>query len=102
MSRIQKILEMLETSGKDSFLQHALSLEYIKMGLYEDALVNFIDLLEREPHYVGSYYHLGKLYEKLNQQEKAVSVYERGMEEAKKVKDQHSYNELLAAKEELE
>jgi Tfp pilus assembly protein PilF len=102
MSRIEKIIEMMEVSGKDSFLQHALSLEYIKVGLFEQALVNFVELLEREPNYVGSYYHLGKLYEKLNQPEKAVSVYERGMEEAKKVKDQHSYNELQAAKEELE
>lgn len=102
MSRIEKIIEMMETSGKDSFLQHALSLEYIKIGLLEEALSNFLDLLQREPQYVGSYYHLGKLYEKLNQPEKAMLTYEKGMEEAKKVKDQHSYNELQSAREELE
>ena len=62
MSRIEKILEMLQTSEKDSFLQHALALEYIKIGENEKALILFTELLEREPGYVGSYYHLGKLY----------------------------------------
>jgi tetratricopeptide (TPR) repeat protein len=102
MSRIEKIIEMLNDSGNDSFLQHALALEYIKIGNDEEALNNFTLLLDRDPQYVGSYYHLGKLYEKLNQPEKAINTYERGMEEAKKVKDQHSYNELQGAKDELE
>ena len=29
MSRIEKLIEFIETSGKDSFLQHALALEYL-------------------------------------------------------------------------
>lgn len=93
---------MLKSVGKDSFLQHALALEYIKIGHFDEALLHFIDLLEREPTYVGSYYHLGKLYEKLNNLDKAIFTYEKGMLEAQKGKDLHSYNELLAAKEELE
>ena len=32
MSRIDKLKEYMETSGVDSFLQHALALEYIKTG----------------------------------------------------------------------
>jgi hypothetical protein len=31
MSRIEKLLEYMKTTGKDSFLQHALALEYIKI-----------------------------------------------------------------------
>jgi len=102
MSRIEKIIEMLQSAGKDSFLQHALALEYIKIGHFDEALLQFVDLLDREPSYVGSYYHLGKLYEKLNNSDKAIFTYEKGMLEAQKIKDQHSYNELMAAKEDLE
>lgn len=101
MSRVDKILEMIQSGGKDSFLQHALALEYIKIGQYQDAMEQFVDLLSSNPDYVGSYYHLAKLYERLNELEQAISTYEKGMEVAKKLKDQHAYNELLAAKDDL-
>ena len=42
-----------------------------------------------------------KLLERVGDEEKAIRVYERGMEEAKKAGDDHSYNELRAAYEEL-
>ena len=102
MSRIEKIIEMLSIGGKDSFLQHALALEYIKIGKDDEALAQFNDLLEREPDYVGSYYHKAKLLEKNGNIEQALVTYEKGMEVAKRLNDKHSYNELMMAKEELE
>ncbi len=102
MSRIEKIIEMLSIGGKDSFLQHALALEYIKMGKDDEALAQFNDLLEREPDYVGSYYHKAKLLEKNGKIDEALDTYEKGMEVAKRLNDKHSYSELMMAKEELE
>jgi tetratricopeptide (TPR) repeat protein len=102
MSRIEKILQMLEADEKDSFLLHALALEYIKIGREEDAVEAFIQLLKNNPDYVGSYYHLGKLYEKKGQISQAIDTYEIGMAVAKKCSDNHSYNELMMAKDDLE
>jgi len=102
MNRIEKILEMINTNGRDSFLQHALALEYIKIGNDQLALEQFQSLLNDNPQYVGSYYHLGKLYERMGENETAISTYEKGMIEAKNAKDNHSYNELMMAKEDLE
>ena len=102
MSRIEKLLDYLKTSGKDSFLQHALALEYIKEGDDEEARKLFNEILLREPTYVGSYYHLGKLLERVADFEKALRIYKRGMEEAKRAGDTHSYNELQGALEDLE
>ncbi len=102
MSRIEKLLEYLRTNDKDSFLQHALALEYIKIGNDEEARKLFNEILLREPTYVGSYYHLGKLLERVADYEKAIRIYKRGMEEAKKAGDNHSYNELQGALEEIE
>ena len=102
MTRIEKLLEFMRTSGKDIFLQHALALEYIKVNNDEEARKLFNELLLREPTYVGSYYHLGKLLERVADFEKAIRIYKRGMEEAKKAGDQHSYNELQGALEDLE
>ena len=102
MNRIEKLLEFMKTSDKDSFLQHALALEYIKVGKDEEARKLFNEILLREPTYVGSYYHLGKLLERAGDFDKAVRVYKRGMEEAKRAGDNHSYNELQGALEEIE
>jgi len=102
MSRIEKLLEYMKTADKDSFLQHALALEYIKIDEDEKARSLFNELLLREPTYVGSYYHLGKLLERAGDFDKAIRIYQRGMEEAKKAGDNHSYNELQGALEDIE
>ncbi|MGB4845578.1 MAG: tetratricopeptide repeat protein [Ferruginibacter sp.] len=102
MSRIEKLLEFMKTSDKDSFLQHALALEYIKIDNDEEARKLFNEILLREPTYVGSYYHLGKLLERAGDFDKAVRVYKRGMEEAKAADDNHSYSELMMALEDIE
>ncbi len=101
MGRIEKLLEYIQASDKDSFLQHALALEYIKIGNDEEARKLFNEILLREPSYVGSYYHLGKLLERVGDTPKAIRIYERGMEEAKKARDNHAYSELQAAYDEL-
>ena len=102
MNRIEKLLEYLKTADKDSFLQHALALEYIKVGNDEEARKLFNEVLLREPTYIGSYYHLGKLLERVGDYDKAIRIYARGMEEAKRAGDNHAYNELQGAKEEID
>ncbi|HQV60999.1 MAG: tetratricopeptide repeat protein [Chitinophagaceae bacterium] len=101
MDRIEKLKEFLKASPTDSFLQHALALEYIKLGNDEEARRLFEELLNREPGYVGSYYHLAKLLERNDHTDEAITVYERGMEEAKKAGDNHAFGELRGAYEEL-
>jgi Tfp pilus assembly protein PilF len=102
MSRIEKLLEYMKSSDKDSFLQHALALEYIKIGNDDEARNLFNEILLREPTYIGSYYHLGKLLERVGETARAIRIYERGMEEAKRAGDTHAYNELRGALEEIE
>lgn len=101
MDRIEKLKEFIEGSPGDSFLRHALALEYIKAGDDAAARQQFEVLLEKDPGYVGSYYHLARLLVRINEIEQAIKMYEKGMEEAKKVGDQHAYNELLSAYEDL-
>jgi tetratricopeptide (TPR) repeat protein len=102
MNRIDKLKEFLQATPNDSFLQHALALEYIKEGNDTDAKLLFETILDRESNYVGSYYHLGKLLERNNNIAEAINVYTKGMEEAKALKDNHCYNELQGALEDLE
>ena len=97
MDRIEKLIEFLKESPDDSFLQHALALEYIKLGKEEDARKLFTNILDREPDYIGSYYHLAKLLERLNENGEAMKVYKKGIDVAKAKNDRHAYSELLAA-----
>lgn len=101
MDRIEKLKDFLKDSPRDAFLQHALALEYIKIGNEEEARVLFEEIIKREPGYVGTYYHLAKLLERNDKKDEAINVYEKGMEEAKKAGDNHAHNELRAAYEEL-
>ena len=93
--------DFLKVNPADSFVQHAMALEYIKLGNDEAARPLFEEIINREPGYIGSYYHLAKLLERNDKTDEAIKVYERGMEEAKKSGDNHSYGELKGALEEL-
>jgi Tfp pilus assembly protein PilF len=102
LSRIEKLVEFLKQSPTDSFLKHALALEYVKIEQDKEAEELFVEILRNEPTYVGSYYHLAKLYERNGEEEKAMECYSKGMEQAKAAKDNHALNELRMALEELE
>ena len=101
MDRIEKLLEFLRQNPADSFVQHALALEYIKSGNDEKGREVFEALLARDPGYVGSYYHLAKLLERTGAVQDAIRCYERGMEVARSAGENHAYGELRGAWEEL-
>jgi Tfp pilus assembly protein PilF len=101
MNRVERLLEFLQQTPRDNFLRHALALEYLKENKDIEAQQLFEAVLMDSPGYIGSYYHLGKLLEKKGETEKAIEWYEKGMQAAKAANDQHAYNELQAAYEDL-
>ena len=101
MERIEKLKEFLNQNPTDSFLQHALALEFVKVGDDQAARSLFEEILHREPGYIGSYYHLAKLLERIGETGPAIEWYERGMAAAKAAGDRHAYSELQMAYEEV-
>jgi len=99
--RMERLKAFLKESPDDSFLKHALALEYIKIGNDEEAKTMFESNLDKDAAYVATYYHLGKLLERAGAQQEAIDIYEKGMQVAKAAGDMHSYNELQAAYEDL-
>jgi len=99
--RMERLKAFLKESPDDSFLKHALALEYIKIGNDEEAKTMFESNLHNDAAYVATYYHLGKLLERASAQQEAIDIYEKGMQVAKTAGDMHSYNELQAAYEDL-
>jgi Tfp pilus assembly protein PilF len=99
--RIEKLMAFLKDAPNDCFLNHALALEYVKAGDEEHAKKYFEINLLYDPTYVATYYHFAKLLERIGEREKAIGIYEKGMEQAKAAKDMHSYSELQGAYEDL-
>jgi len=102
MERIEKLKEFLAATPNDPFLQHALALEYVKLGKSDDARNLFEQILTSRPDYVGSYYHLAKLLEQKGEPQLAAQWYKKGIDAADLARDNHAKNELRAALDELE
>ena len=100
-NRLEKLLEFLQNEPEDEFLQYALATEYLRLNETDKALQYYENLVNNHPDYVGTYYHLGKLYEALNRKPDAISTYEKGMEVAKKKRDNHAFSELQAVYREV-
>jgi Tfp pilus assembly protein PilF len=97
MERQEKLKEFIARDPSDYFSRHALAMEYIKTGNEQDAKELLEKILKDNPSYIGSYYHLGKLYERLGKNDLAEAVYEKGIEVAAKLNDRHAMGELNTA-----
>lgn len=95
-NRLQKLLQFLENEPDDPFLKYALATEYLNSNQPEQALFYYEGLIAHHADYVGTYYHLGKLYEVLGRKNDAIKTYQTGMAVARKTKDMHTLSELQA------
>lgn len=93
-TRLQKLLAFFENEPNDEFLKYALATEYLRLNETDKALMYYEDLVNNHPRYVGTYYHLGKLYEALNRTDDAIAIYEKGMTITKEARDNHAFSEL--------
>jgi tetratricopeptide (TPR) repeat protein len=96
--RLSKLREFYEEDPEDPFTRFALAQEHLKQENTEKALAFFEELVNTDPDYVGTYYHLGKLYERLGRTEDAIDTYEQGIEVARAQKAQKDLSELQDAK----
>jgi len=96
--RLSKLREFYEEDPDDPFTRFALAQEHLKNENPEKALTLFEELVETDPDYVGTYYHLGKLYERLDRTDDAIDTYEQGIEVARAQKAQKDLSELQDAK----
>lgn len=97
-NRLEQLLKLYTPDQADPFIIFAIAKEYEKMQDDKQALDHYLLLLKDHPEYIGTYYHLGKLYERLESPLSAWNTYKKGMGIAQKAGDQHAYSELAGAK----
>ena len=93
-NRLEKLIDFLKNEPNDPFLKYALATEYLALNEQEKALAYFEDLVQNHSDYVGTYYHLGKVYELLDRKSDAERTYEKGMQVARQANDRHAFSEL--------
>jgi tetratricopeptide (TPR) repeat protein len=96
-TRLPKLLEYLKSDPNDPFVLYALAMEYNTLNETKLAFDYYLKLIAVHPDYVGTYYHLGKLYEKNQQTDLAVDIYKKGMVASRQKGDNHAYSELQGA-----
>ncbi|NJB85805.1 tetratricopeptide (TPR) repeat protein [Lewinella marina] len=101
MTRKEQILQMLETAPKDAFLRFALAKEWEQEGNDPTALNIYRSLVNDQPEYVGTYYHLGKTLVRMERPREAWKVFTQGMEVTKRLGEIHAMRELAGARMEL-
>jgi tetratricopeptide (TPR) repeat protein len=97
MDRLAALREFLREDPADAFTRFALAQELWKSGDHEQARRIFEELVAEQPEYVGTYYHLGKLYEELGRTGEAIRTYEEGIGRATAAGDPHARSELQSA-----
>lgn len=104
-ARLQQLFGFLEEDPHDPFTLYAIALEFQKMQ-DEKAGHYFEKLLKEHPDYVATYYHAAHYYLEKGSKEKAVQIYQQGIEKAKSQQDmlalrelQNAYNQYLFEEE---
>lgn len=101
MDRILQLEKFLIDTPNDPFLNYALAVEYVALNNDTKAQELFEWLVLNHPNYFATYYHLGKLYERLEKEDEAISIYETGLEITNSLNEKHAHGELRGAYEEL-
>lgn len=100
LSRLKLLEEYYQQDPNDPFNVYALAIEYLKSDVAKSRHY-FAELLDKHPDYLPSYYHAAKLFSEMNEKEKAIEVYEKGIALAKEKKEFKALRELQSAYDEL-
>lgn len=96
LSRLEQLLQFWQEDPEDPFTLYALATEYRSIDEAK-ALFYYEKLLSEHPHYVGTYYHAGKLFAQLGHREKAEETFRKGLEVSMQAGERTAHRELQAA-----
>lgn len=100
--RIRRLASYVRQNPDDSFSKFALALELLKNNEVEKTLLLFESIRKKDPDYIGIYYHLGKLYERIGRVDEALACFRDGVKRAENRNEMRTCSELQDALRQLE
>ena len=94
MPSIEKIEELLEREPNDVFLNFGLAMALRSAGREDESLARFDRTCEIEPTYVAAYFQKAVLLEQIGRSDEARGALESGIDQARKIGDQHAEGEM--------
>ena len=101
-SRFDTLKKFLDEDPNDCFTHYAIALEYVSTQKIPEAIAKFDEVIKLDPNYVPAYHQLGLLLAKLNRNNEALEMFERGIQVAALIGDTHAQSEMQEAIDELE
>lgn len=95
--KIDQLLDFLRETPHDLFLKYALALEHVKINNFNTAILYMEEVLKADENYLPAYYQLGKIYENIQNKDRAINLYIKGMEVANNNNNKHAFSELKQA-----
>lgn len=94
--RLKILAELVKTEPEEPFNRYALAMEYIGKDT-EEALKHLNILLREFTDYLATYYQAATIYAEQDEEEKAASIFEKGIELAEKQGNEKILRELKGA-----
>jgi thioredoxin-like negative regulator of GroEL len=95
MTRLEKILAMLESEPNDTFLRYTLAMEYRKAGEAEKSIGLLQELAyQANPKYVPAFFMAAQQLVEQDKIEEARTFLRDGIEEARSQNDHHAAAEM--------
>jgi len=91
------IFDMLLKEPNDVFLNYALAMEYLANNDLEPAEAQLQKTLSIDPAYLPCFYQLGQIWEKMGDNDKALSFYKQGLALAKLQDNRKAQGEISEA-----
>lgn len=94
MSRLEKLVRLLESAPNDPLTHYAVALEYLAQQRFDEARAEFDRALELDPNYLAAYYHGARTEIRAERREEARALLSRGIAAAGRLGDRKTEREM--------
>ena len=101
MDRVKQLRVLIEENPGEVFPKYGLAVEYKNRKDYEQSIQVFESLLKQHPDYVPAYFQYGMSLVAEGLEQKAMKVFQQGIELAAQKGEKHAQAELESALSEL-
>ena len=100
--RLKALLKFAESDPKNSFTWYGIAMEYRSLGRIEDSIATFQKLLALDPRYVPAYHQLGLTLRDAHRTPEAREIFQKGIQMAGEVGNEHAQSEMRETLENLD